>query len=285
MILHDYQMTSDDIAEICDQMKEVVEAEKYDNDSNHIQCANYLLTSTMETYRDGNKRSIGDWIAQAAGRENTQGSEAPEFAHKALATIGLKVEELDLGSGVKYKCLCIATKHQGLAKVFDKTPWQGGVWTQAFRRFPQAQPFSTRRFGGVTLGDLTALWKAGELPEGAYYCNTGNQIEILYTWGKKYNQLTNNKDAVFIPEMDDCIIVGSVPSYEQNIKLQKHSNTLKQALAALDEEQVRSDKLENALTLCRNWLADMVGVMNNESAEHNKKLPVGNFERAMKEDP
>lgn len=150
VILHDYPMTSDDIAEICDQMKEVVEAEKYDNDSNHIQCANYLLTSTMETYRDGNKRSIGDWIAQAAGRENTQGSEAPEFAHKALATIGLKVEELDLGSGVKYKCLCIATKHQGLAKVFDKTPWQGGVWTQAFRRFPQAQPFSTRRFGGVT---------------------------------------------------------------------------------------------------------------------------------------
>ena len=122
----------------------------------------------------------------------------------------------------------------------------------------------------IALGNLTALWKAGELPEGSYYCNTGNQ-------------LTNNKDAVFIPEMDDCIIVGSVPSYEQNIKLQKHSNTLKQALAALDEEQVRSDKLENALTLCRNWLADMVGIMNNESAEHNKKLPVGNFERAMKD--
>lgn len=131
------------------------------------------------------------------------------------------------------------------------------------------------------MSNFTEQWKAGKLPEGAYYCNTGNEIEILYTW--KNNQLTNNKDAVFIPEMDDCEILTPVPSYEQNVKLQTHSNTLKQALAALDEEQVRSDKLENALTLCWNWLADMVGVMNNESAEHNKKLPVGNFERAMKD--
>lgn len=175
---------------------------------------------------------------------------------------------------------CYKTKEEAVKDLADKENY---LTTVNIEDMLQKTENVAKNVANENLQDLTALWKNGELPKGAYYCNTGNQIEILYTWGKKYNQLTNNKDAVFIPEMDDCIIVGSVPSYEQNIKLQKHSNTLKQALAALDEEQVRSDKLENALTLCRNWLADMVGVMNNENAEHNKKLPVGNFERAMKD--
>lgn len=63
--------------------------------------------------------------------------------------------------------------------------------------------------------NLTEQWKKGELPEGVYYCNTGNTIETLFTWGKNYHQLTNNKDEVYIPEMDDCEILAPVPSYEQ----------------------------------------------------------------------
>ena len=61
--------------------------------------------------------------------------------------------------------------------------------------------------------DLTEQWKKGELPEGVYYCNTGYTVEILFTWGKNYHQLTNNKDEVYIPEMDDCEILAPVPSY------------------------------------------------------------------------
>ena len=63
--------------------------------------------------------------------------------------------------------------------------------------------------------DLTEQWKKGELLEGVYYCNTGNTIEILFTWGKNYHQLTNNKDEVYIPEMDDCKILAPVPSYDE----------------------------------------------------------------------
>ena len=36
-----------------------------------------------------------------------------------------------------------------------------------------------------------------------------------------------------------------------------------------------------ALKDCYEWLSGMVETMNNEHAEHNKSLPIGNFESAM----
>lgn len=148
VLLFDYPMTSDDVQEMCESMRDVIEAEKFDNDANHIQCRDHLLTSILDTYKDGRKRSIGDWIAQAAGRDNTNKNEDADNAHKTLAAIGIKVED-EIIAGEKTKCLLIATKHQGLAKIYKETDWAGGVWTQAFRRFKNAAAFNTRRFGGV----------------------------------------------------------------------------------------------------------------------------------------
>lgn len=148
VLLHDEPMTNDDIAEICELMKDVVASENFDSDSDQIKCRDYLLTSILDTFKDGRKRTIGDWIAQAAGYDNTNKSEDPDNAHKTLAAIGLKVDE-EIVSGVKMKFLYIATNHQGLGKVYKETAWAGGVWTQAFRRFKMAKPYSTRRFGGV----------------------------------------------------------------------------------------------------------------------------------------
>lgn len=77
---------------------------------------------------------------------------------------------------------------------------------------------------------LTEKWKKGELPEGIYYCNTGNTVEILFTWGKNYHQLSNIKDEVYIPEMDDCEeIIARVPSYDE---LQNMNEAVNQAIAA-----------------------------------------------------
>lgn len=148
VLLYEWPMTSDDVSEICDLMRDVIEAEKFDNEANHVQCANHLLTSILNTFKDGRKRSIGDWIAQAAGRDNTNKHEDADNAHKTLAAIGIKVED-EYINNEKTKCLIIATKHQGLAEIFEKTDWANGVWTQAFRRFKNSAAYNTRRFGGV----------------------------------------------------------------------------------------------------------------------------------------
>lgn len=148
VLLYDYPMTTDDVSEMCNLMQDVIAAEKFDNDANHIRCRDHLLTSILDTFRDGRKRSIGDWIAQAAGRDNTNKEEGADNAHKTLAAIGLKVDR-EMINGVSTVCLFVATNHQGLAKIYKDTDWAGGVWTQAFRRFKQASAYNTRRFGGV----------------------------------------------------------------------------------------------------------------------------------------
>ena len=72
--------------------------------------------------------------------------------------------------------------------------------------------------------NLTEQWKNGELPDGVYYCNTGYVVETLFTWGKNYHQFTNNKDKVYIPEMDDCEVLAPVPSYEELQELKEFAD-------------------------------------------------------------
>lgn len=45
----------------------------------------------------------------------------------------------------------------------------------------------------------------------------------------------------------------------------------------------KNRKIENELLICRAWLEDMIGMMNNEEGVHNKGRPIGAFEYKMKE--
>lgn len=110
--------------------------------------------------------------------------------------------------------------------------------------------------------DLAEQWKKGELPEGVYYCNTGNTVEILFTWGKNYHQLTNNKDEVYIPEMDDCEIIAPVPNYEDwkalkaSYEMSNDAN-LKQATWMADMEK-HNAKLEELLRECKIYVENFI---------------------------
>lgn len=115
---------------------------------------------------------------------------------------------------------------------------------------------------GSQKGDLTSQWKKGELPEGIYYCNTGNTVETLFTWGKNYHQLTNNKDEVYIPEMDDCEIIAPVPSYDKWQLMQDDNKRLKHDVGNLgykiknqrheiDNRLKEIEKLKELLKECR----------------------------------
>lgn len=45
----------------------------------------------------------------------------------------------------------------------------------------------------------------------------------------------------------------------------------------------KNRKIENELLICRAWLEDMIGMMNNEEGVYNKGRPIGAFEYKMKE--
>jgi len=101
--------------------------------------------------------------------------------------------------------------------------------------------------------DLTEQWKKGELPEGVYYCDTGNTVETLFTWGKNYHQLTNNKDEVYIPEMDDCEVLAPVPSYEEYLESESHCAVYSELNKQLKEQNAQ---LKELLKECRNILKE-----------------------------
>lgn len=97
----------------------------------------YLLTSAIDPFRNGQRHLVSHWVRQAAGF--TEGTPLDlDKAQEALGLYGLKVDRFD---GVL--CLAIATNHQGLAQIFADSHWAAkpgspGVWTQAALRLPSA---------------------------------------------------------------------------------------------------------------------------------------------------
>lgn len=95
-----------------------------------------LLSTTHEHYKDGHKRTIGDWVKQAAGMKSTLDAEA---AQAALMVYGLRVVDDHDDDGNPRKYLAIANRSEGLAKIFDSTKWKAkhgrtGGWVQTARR-------------------------------------------------------------------------------------------------------------------------------------------------------
>lgn len=152
LLSNGYAIERDSMEEWAEKLKPLIAQEKYENVADNVSCAEHLLTSFAEIYKDGKKRTIGDWIAEAAGMEcsiSSQNCDANN-ANKVIATYGLRVESLETSDGTgREMVLFIASNHQGLAKIYQNTRWQLGVWTQAFRRFEGAMNHNTKRFNGI----------------------------------------------------------------------------------------------------------------------------------------
>lgn len=114
---------------------ELAELEGDVADEHH--CLNHLLTFTIDPHRSGARRTVGQWIMEAAQEApyEVDGDVALK-ANQALQTYGIKVTSLE---GARY--LAVANSHSGLAGIFAQTHWAGrsgalGVWVQALRRLP-----------------------------------------------------------------------------------------------------------------------------------------------------
>ncbi|PZQ48880.1 MAG: hypothetical protein DI551_00690 [Micavibrio aeruginosavorus] len=124
-------------------------SETEDSAPDHERCMQHLLTSQLDLYRGGERRTIGSWVMQAAGRDAKNKHEQDmDDANRALGNIGLMVRHKH---GVMH--LMVANDHQGLAAVFKDTHWTGssgtnGVWMQAMRRAKNAKA-DEQRFNGL----------------------------------------------------------------------------------------------------------------------------------------
>lgn len=115
----------------------------------HERCMQHLMTSQLDLFRSGERRTVGSWVLQAAGRDGKLNSDQDKIdANRALGNVGLLVQQKKGGMH-----LIVANDHQGLATLFKDTHWTGssgtnGVWMQAMRRAKDAKP-DEQRFNGI----------------------------------------------------------------------------------------------------------------------------------------
>ena len=119
-------------------------AESEDDVRDEERALSHLMTSVVDSFKNGARRSLAQWARQAGDEAKGADDDGPEVANGMLGTYGLKVIVDRHSPGDVKRWLAIANYHQGLAKLFEGTHWAGksgaqGVWVQAFRRLPGAE--------------------------------------------------------------------------------------------------------------------------------------------------
>ena len=109
-----------------------------DEQADHERCVKWLLSSTLDLYRGGERKTVGSWVRQAGGYDKVTDIETRD-AKRALGNVGMGVFDKIVSDKERIKVLCVANDHQGLASLFKDSHWIGqsgadGVWTQALRR-------------------------------------------------------------------------------------------------------------------------------------------------------
>ena len=140
LMLHDHPPDSETLADWGERLK----VAKGWSEEDHEKCVTHLMTTVLDVYRDGRRRTVGDWVCQAAGVKGFAAGGVDELdANKVLQTFGLKVV-----SEMGVKRLAVANSHEGLSRLFVGSRWADGVWVQALRRVSGAEPRDSLRFAG-----------------------------------------------------------------------------------------------------------------------------------------
>jgi hypothetical protein len=141
LVLFDVPPESDTLAHWQDHLAVGGLAELAGDMSIDRECLLHLMTKPVEAYRGGVQKLVSAWVAQAAQRE-LMGvvTDEAKAAKDILALIGLDVKPApkDKATGEpKWPglFLWVAYRHMGLAKLFERSKWQGsaetvGGWVQ-----------------------------------------------------------------------------------------------------------------------------------------------------------
>lgn len=97
----------------------------------HEECLEHLLSSMVDPYRHGDRRTMGEWINQAKKPTDDDG------AREMLPRFGMRVHPVN----DRWEWLLVANNHKGLEQIFrspEPTRWSGGTWKVALGRVPGA---------------------------------------------------------------------------------------------------------------------------------------------------
>ena len=155
MLMYDTVPCSDALARWAERMQYVTMSEAEDDIADCDRCLWHMLSMPLDTYKGGEKKSVGTWIKEASGGSSMLADDDSE-ANRTLLNYGLRVT-VDYADtpGAAIKVLHVANAHQGLAQLFRDTHWgarsgTSGVWVQSLRRLNGAVAGKKAgRFGGA----------------------------------------------------------------------------------------------------------------------------------------
>lgn len=152
LLRHDEAPDTDSLDEWAEKLKPTAQDMSEEN-ADHYRCVQHLLTQTVDVFKGGRRRTVGELVEQAMGIPENDG-ENPNVneAKSALGTLGLRVAlERESPAGDRAWWLAVANNHQGTANLFKGSHWSGGVWVQAWSRVVGARPSdSPRHFAGTS---------------------------------------------------------------------------------------------------------------------------------------
>lgn len=124
-----------------------------ENTTEAQRCIEWLVTSPVQLTRGGERKTIGEWLAEAVtqiDRGLTDAAQVRNHAREALGRIGIALPSTSKGvPGVVY--VAVASNHRGLSEVFRESRWGDGVWSQALRRTPGALKYERTKISGSTM--------------------------------------------------------------------------------------------------------------------------------------
>ncbi|QJQ31811.1 hypothetical protein GV829_04580 [Sphingomonas lacunae] len=138
-----------------------VMAETAGAEDDKMSCLQHLMTYPVMLERGGTQRLVSEWLLQATS--GLKPGELPgdevvrqRAAAEALARIGVRVASNLKGMTPGRHYLAVASRHQGLARIYEGTHWQGrsgaeGVWAQALKRISGAMANYTIKMAGTTM--------------------------------------------------------------------------------------------------------------------------------------
>lgn len=121
------------------------------NDTEADECLNHLLSCQVDTWRGGDRPTIGQLINKVvddlAYTETYE--DAKRLAEQILPGYGLKLVREGAALTGPFIAVLVANKHTALSKLFRDTRWQGGVHRQALARLEGAQTGGPVRLAGA----------------------------------------------------------------------------------------------------------------------------------------
>lgn len=116
------------------------------------QCLVHLLSSHVETWGGGERKTIGEKVIEAQ-----QPGAQRNGINEILGRCGLRLRFRVESGAFLLESLLVARAHVGLDRIFKDTRWSGGVWRQALEDLDGVASWGPTHFAGAKSTRCTAV--------------------------------------------------------------------------------------------------------------------------------